>query len=342
MTRVRGSAPSAVTVTKTILMKYLQLPDNKVRILPFYLAMEEYAARTLRAEEYFFMWQVEPTVIFGRNQLIDSEVNLEYCNKHNIQYYRRKSGGGCVFADMSNIMFSYVAPSNNVTTTFSHYTHAVAEMLRGLGLNADDTSRNDVLIDGCKVSGNAFYHLPGRSIVHGTMLYDTDMAHMAGAITPSKGKLESKGVESVRQRITTLNQHISLSIDEFKDYVRRTMCDGELLLTDDDVREIEEITKEYLTPEFVLGNNPRCNMEKQARIAGVGEIVVKMELNRNVIIDMNVTGDFFLLGNIDGVIGRLKGTGFTSDAIAHALEGVEMNDIIMNLTTKQFINLLTN
>ena len=154
-------------------MKYLSLPDTTTRILPFYLAMEEYAARIMGQDDIFFMWQVRPTVIFGRNQLIDNEVNLDYCREHGIEYYRRKSGGGCVFADMSNIMFSYITRSDEVQTTFTRYTSAVAEMLRGLGLNASASDRNDVLIGNRKVSGNAFYHVPGRSIVHGTMLFDT-------------------------------------------------------------------------------------------------------------------------------------------------------------------------
>ena len=174
-------------------MKYLELPDNTVRILPFYLAMEEYAARVIGEESLLFMWQVAPTVIFGRNQLIENEVNLPYCREHSIATYRRKSGGGCVYADMSNIMFSYITRSDNVQTTFNDYTQAIAEMLRSLGLNASSGGRNDVLIDGMKVSGNAFYHLPGRSIVHGTMLYDTDMDHMTQAITQT-------GLEGREQR----------------------------------------------------------------------------------------------------------------------------------------------
>ncbi|MBQ0070145.1 MAG: lipoate--protein ligase family protein, partial [Bacteroidales bacterium] len=151
-------------------MKYLRLPNNETHILPFYLAMEEYATRIFREDDLFFMWQVNPTVIFGRNQVVQNEVNLDYCDAHGIEYYRRKSGGGCVYADMSNIMFSYITRSDNVTTTFSQYTSAVVKMLKSLGLDASDNSRNDIMVNGLKVSGNAFYLIPGYSIVHGTML----------------------------------------------------------------------------------------------------------------------------------------------------------------------------
>ena len=185
-------------------MKYVALPSEEQHILPFYLAMEEYVARRLAADEYFFMWQVEPTVIFGRNQLLDTEVDVEYCRANGIGVYRRKSGGGCVYADMDNIMFSYITPTVNVNFTFNNYMLMVEHLLQKLGVDAKTTGRNDILIEGKKVSGNAFYHLPGRSIVHGTMLYDTDIEKMLRSTTPSRTKLKSKGVESVRQHITTL------------------------------------------------------------------------------------------------------------------------------------------
>ena len=322
-------------------MKYLQLPDNATRILPFYLAMEEYAASILADDDIFFMWQPAPTVIFGRNQLIDNEVNLDYCREHDIAVYRRKSGGGCVYADRDNIMFSYITHSDNVQLTFSRYTHAVAEMLQGLGLDATDNGRNDILIDGLKVSGNAFYHLPGRSIVHGTMLYDTNMEHMLHAITPSRAKLESKGVESVKSRITTLSQHLDMSIDDFKAHVKATLCDGEMVLNDADVKQIEGIMQSYLTPEFIYGSNPRCNLTREARIEGVGEVIVKLELNHNVIQHMNVAGDFFLLGSVDDAIVKpLTGVQFDRDHVRQALADVDMAQIILNFNNEQLINLL--
>lgn len=324
-------------------MKYLSLPDTTTRILPFYLAMEEYAARIMGQDDIFFMWQVQPTVIFGRNQLIDNEVNLDYCREHGIEYYRRKSGGGCVFADMSNIMFSYITRSDNVEMTYSRYTRAVVAMLQQLGLNASDNGRNDILIDGLKVSGNAFYHLPGRSIVHGTMLYDTDMTHITHAITPSKSKLESKGVKSVASRITTICRHCDISLEDFMTHARKTLCDGEVKLTERDVVEIEQIMQTYLTPEFILGNNPRCNLVKQGRIEGVGELQVSLELNRNAITQINIAGDYFLLGDLDGgLVDKLHGVQFTRESLTEALDKVDVRQIIMNLSTNQFINFLTD
>ena len=235
-------------------MTYLTLPFEGNRRLSFYLAMEEYAARQLNdGDDLFFLWQVQPSVIFGRNQVIENEVNIGYCREHGIQFYRRKSGGGCVYADMSNVMMSYITRSDEVQTTFARYMEMVCQMLRELGLEATSTQNNDVLIDGRKVSGNAFYHIPGHSIVHGTMLFDTDMEHMLHAITPPQVKLDKHGVQSVRQRITLLKEHTDLTIDAFKHFACERLCDKERRLTEEDVRAIETLEKEYLTPLFLYG-----------------------------------------------------------------------------------------
>ena len=233
-------------------MKYVVLKDQTDRRLSFYLAMEEYVARHMGDDDdLFFMWQVKPTVIFGRNQLMESEVNVDYCRTHGIEMYRRKSGGGCVYADRSNVMLSFVSKEENVALTFKRFVNMLLLVLRRMGIEATSTTHNDVMIGDRKVSGAAFYHLPGRSIVHSTMLYDTDMEHMLHAITPSKEKLESKGIKSVRQRITLLKDHTSLSLEEFKALVRQTLCQGERLLTSEDVSGIEQLEQTYLKEEFI-------------------------------------------------------------------------------------------
>ena len=241
-------------------MTYLTLPSDDTHRLSFYLAMEEFAARQLLLDDdVFFLWQVEPTVIFGRNQVIENEVNLEYCREHGIQFYRRKSGGGCVYADQSNLMMSYITRSDEVIQTFSHYMLMLTDMLSGLGLPATSTQNNDVLIDGRKVSGNAFYHLPGYSIVHGTLLYDTDMEHMLHAITPPQVKLDKHGVQSVRQRITLLKDYTTLPLAKLKTYMRERLCDRSYQLTRTDVQAITSLELEYLNPSFIYGkaNNPQ-------------------------------------------------------------------------------------
>ena len=237
-------------------MKYISLPDEKVRRLSFYLAMEEFVARRFDEPDGFFLWQVEPSVIFGRNQVAENEVNLDYCKAHSIKVYRRKSGGGCVYADMDNLMWSFVTSEENVGFAFNRFVNMVLLVLRKLGIAATGTSHNDVMIGDRKVCGTACYHLGGRSIVHSTMLYDTNMEHMLHAITPSQEKLEKKGIQSVRQRITLLKDylkedHLPKSAEELKAFIRATLCDGESVLTQADVAEIEQLEQTYLKKEFI-------------------------------------------------------------------------------------------
>lgn len=323
-------------------MIYVNLPyDTQQRRLTFYLAMEEYVARKMKADEYFFMWQVQPTVIFGRNQLIQNEVNLEYCREHGIQTYRRKSGGGCVYADMNNIMFSYITPDDNpVNVTFSRYIDRVTEMLRKLGIDAKTSGRNDIMIDGRKVSGNAFYHIPGRSIVHGTMLYDTDMQNMVASITPSDKKLVSKGIESVRQHITLLKDYTDIGIHKFKDFVKDTLCMCHVTLSHTAIEAIEDIEREYLSPEFIYGNNPRYNISRRGRIENVGDFDISLEMKNDIIKDIDIKGDFFLIGDIDTTINAaLRNRPFTTEGIRDALPE-RLDNIIMNLRKDDFVDLI--
>ena len=339
-------------------MVYIALPDTptpqsfdlspsdggtgQCRRLSFYLAMEEWVARHIDEEDCFFMWQVNPTVIFGRNQLIENEVNVDYCRQHNIDMQRRKSGGGCVYADRSNVMFSYITKDDNVNLTFNRYINMVVLMLCKLGIDARANGRNDIMIGNRKVSGNAFYHVPGRSIVHGTMLYDTNMRNMVAAITPSDEKLISKGVKSVRQHVALLKDYTDISLEDFKKYVRYSLCDRETRLTRDDVKAIEEIEQQYRSEQFIYGKNPACAVTRKTRIEGVGELEARMELRNGKIRQINLLGDYFLVGDLDnGLLNKLKGVSLDSDELAAALPD-RLDDIVLNLKREDFISLILN
>ena len=228
-------------------MKYIVLPEelDKERPLSFYLTMEEYVAQHVDEPDAFFIWQVGPSVIYGRNQQQENEVDVAYCEQRGIRMFQRKSGGGCVYSDWGNVMLSYVTKEDNAGRAFYTFLNMIVLVLRRMGIDATTTSHNDVLVDGRKVSGTACRRLPGRCIVHGTLLYDTDMENMVRSITPSPEKLQRKGVESVRQRITLLKDYTSMGVDELKAFIRQTLCTGELMLSADDVAAIEAMDCEY-------------------------------------------------------------------------------------------------
>ena len=221
-------------------MKKVVIPDGAPNRLAFFLAVEEYLARTA-SEELFFTWQSPPTVICGRNQVIENEVNLDYCREHGITVVRRKSGGGCVYSDEGNVMLSYITPDTGVEAVFAGFLEKVADALRDLGFDAVRTEHNDILVGGRKVSGNACHALPNATIVHGTMLVDLDFSVLEKATTPSEEKLGKHGVESVRQRVVNLKSlGLALTPTELRRYFEDRFCDGELKLTAED---IEKITK---------------------------------------------------------------------------------------------------
>ena len=232
------------------------IPECGQKSLDFYLGMEEFVACNV-GEDAFFVWQTAPTVIIGRNQELDAEVNTDYCKDHDIRVYRRRSGGGCVYSDCGNIMISHISHRGEVTAVFDGYLSALTASLCALGLEAVYSERTDVLIGGRKVSGNAFQQLPGKSIVHGTLLYSTDFVMLENAIRPPVEKLLRHGVPSVRQRVGNLSDMLSpgweavasssgfKGIDALKEYLVSTFCDGEIVLGSEDILRIEEIAKQY-------------------------------------------------------------------------------------------------
>ena len=236
-------------------MKYVVLPDERIHPLSFYLSTEDYLAQNMEDDDLLMLWQVEPSVIYGRNQVVENEVNLDYCREHGIRVYQRKSGGGCVYADKDNLMLSMVTTEENVGFAFNRFVTMVLLVLRKMGIEATGTTNNDIMIGDRKLCGTACRKMPRGCIVHSTMLYDTNMEHMLNAITPGPEKLEKKGIQSVRQRITLLKDYTTLSLDEVKALIRETLCQGERrieLFTVDGLQFTDEMTGGRITAADVI------------------------------------------------------------------------------------------
>ena len=324
-------------------MKYILLPKpDTIHQLPFYFAVEEYVARHYTDDDYFMGWRVNPTVMLGRNQLIDNEVNTDYCKEHKIDIFRRKSGGGCIYADKGCIQFSYISRAVNANEAFAAYMQRMADLLKGLKIDAQLSGRNDILINGTKVSGCAFYQLSNRSVLHNSLLFNTQLDHLTNALTPAKEKLQSKGVASVRQRVTNVATYTQLDILAFMDYVRQEMCGTEVLeLTEEDMKGVAEIEKELSSDDFVYGKNPKYSLVRKHRFEGVGTLEAHIELKNNIIGSINMVGDYFLLGDIDhDFLSLLKGCEFTREAVEERLENIDLSTIIRGLKLRQFLRLL--
>ena len=185
-----------------------------------YLQKEQDLVRDVK-EPTLFTWIVPPTVIYGRHQSAEVEVNETYCREHGIAVVQRKSGGGCVYADEGNLMVSFVTPDTHSEQVFSTFLELLATALREKGLATVTTSHNDILVDGRKVSGNACYTTSTGTIVHGTLLYDVNLEALQQAITPTAAKLAKHGVASVRQRVANLKEltNAFADIHELRTYI---------------------------------------------------------------------------------------------------------------------------
>lgn len=325
-------------------MYFVELPDIGQQKLSFYLSVEEYLARHIQKDPLFFYWQVEPTVIFGRNQNMESEVNVEYCKNNGIQLFRRKSGGGCVYADLDNLMLCYVAKGNDVQLTYSNFITLILGALKRMGFDAKSTGRNDITIDGKKVSGSAFYHIPeqNRNIVHSTMLYDTNVGNMVESLTPPSEKLVAKGVESVRSRIALLKDYTHLSLEEIKAELRRMLCGEKTLrLGENDLQIIREIEQTYLDPEFFYGKGKHWSVVKKGRVEGCGELEIYMSLRGDKISSVDIGGDYFPVGDLKGeFLPALRGIRLDANALQSIMEKFPPEKYIRGLDPQSLINLI--
>ncbi len=235
-------------------MTYIQAPADKR--LVWYLAMEEYLAKQVD-EELFVTWIASPTVIFGRHQVMEAEVNVDFCRANGIAMYRRKSGGGCVYADEGNLMMSMISPNKHSDEVFQQFLDKVSGVLRDLGFAAVKSEHNDIMVEGHKVSGNACYALSTGTIVHGTMLVNVDFEALQQAITPSVEKLAKHGVKSVRQRVANLSQYAAFdsikTLYALNAHLINALCARTRELNNEEIETINIIEKTYLNPQFIKG-----------------------------------------------------------------------------------------
>ena len=235
-------------------MLHISVPTG--RRLVWYLAMEEYLAKHVK-EETFVTWVVSPTVIFGRHQVMEAEVNVDFCKANGIAMYRRKSGGGCVYADGGNLMMSLISPNTHSEVVFQSFLDSVSGVLRDSGFAAVKSEHNDIMVEGYKVSGNACYALPTGTIVHGTLLVNVDFAVLQQAITPSVEKLSKHGVQSVRQRVANLSQYAAFdrigTINACSAHLIDALCTRTRELTPEEIEAIDQMEQSYLDPQFIAG-----------------------------------------------------------------------------------------
>lgn len=330
--------------TKLFPACYIEMPTSaEGKRAAFYLAAEEYIAKNFPKDNYLFSWQVSPTVVMGRNQIAHLELDLDYCRHNGIDIIRRKSGGGSIYADEENIMLSLITGPGAVEPIFEAYAKNVAACLRQMGAPATVSGRNDILLEGGgKICGNAFYHLNDRNIVHGTMLYGTNFEAMSQALTPDKAKLQSKGVTSVKSRVSILKDVLPLSLPTLRQCLRQQLTDRCIRLTEDDVQTIKAIEADYYDPIYLFGKSQHTDTTLQGHIDGCGMITFQFSLKGTLIDNVRLKGDFFTLEDASLAFrSAWSGVEFTPTHLIAALHERHPERSIRGLTVEQLSALIT-
>ena len=321
-------------------MKYLILNTTDPA---FNLAAEQYVFDRLATQESFLMlWQNRNAIIIGKHQNTLAEINEAFVREHGIKVVRRLSGGGAVYHDLGNLNYTLIAPDDGEGLDLGRFCRPVIRALRKLGVDAEINGRNDMTVGGQKFSGNAQYRKDGRVMHHGTILFDSDMSVLAGALQVDEEKIKAKGVKSVRSRVANIRSLLKqdMTLQEFRDHLARHLLGGDGVryeLTKADLDAVEAIrAARYGTWEWNYGASPRCDVQRSARIEGVGTLRAHMQLDRGRIADIAFTGDFFSTKEPEGLSALLRGRPLTRETLAE----VDPAPYISGMTAEHLCQLL--
>jgi lipoate---protein ligase len=313
------------------------------------LAIEEYALKNLDINETYLLFYInEPSIIIGKNQNTIEEINTEYVEGNGIKVVRRLSGGGAVYHDLGNLNFSFITKDDGESFhNFRKFTEPVVAALKKLGVNAELSGRNDLEVGGRKISGNAQFSTKGRMFSHGTLMLNSEIENVVSALKVKKDKIESKGIKSVRSRVANISEFLTekVEIDEFRSLLLKNIFEGqdeipEYILTDEDWERIYQLSKErYRNWEWNYGKSPKFNLQHSHRFP-VGSIDVRLEVNKGVIENCKIYGDFFGVGEVSEIEEKLTGTRYGKNEIDKALADIDTTHYFGNVTKDEFLNLL--
>lgn len=312
------------------------------------LAFEEFVFTQMdQNESYFLLWQNDSAVIVGKHQNTIEEINQEYIEKNKIKVVRRLSGGGAVFHDLGNLNFTFIVSANGQKTfDFKIFTEPVVQALQAMGVNAEFNSRNDIAIDGKKFSGNSQYAKKGRILHHGTILFNSKLTTIQDALMVKADKIESKGIKSVRSRVTNIADYLdaSYTISDFSKALLHFMFKEnpleEIQLGDCEVEAIKKLRDDkYGTWEWNYGRSPVYNLRKE-RKCDFGLITILMQVEKGLIKNIHFYGDYFGNGDICELEKCLIGISPTKEMLHKRLEKIDPNTYIDGLDRKVLIDLI--
>ncbi|MBP5689375.1 MAG: lipoate--protein ligase, partial [Bacteroidales bacterium] len=252
-------------------MKYLR---NNSTDPHYNMSFDEFCLERFPSDDtVFYLWRNSPSVIIGRNQNAYAEVNLPYLEAHGIRLARRVTGGGAVYHDLQNLNYTIVGRSRDLERDCPGYLHLMLDALRALGVPAEFTGRNDIVVEGRKVSGYAKRVYKDRLMVHGTLMYDVDISSLTEALSVPGSKLDAAGIASVRSRVANLRDYLPQfsCVEEMQAALERILsrdyADTQVSLSSEDEAEIQEICRsKFSTWEWNYGLSPRAGFTRAAKL----------------------------------------------------------------------------
>ena len=297
------------------------------------------------SEPAMMVWQAEKCVMLGAYQVAYAEVDMDYARQAGIQIVRRSSGGGAIFTDMGTFLYTMIQPyrSEAPVRDIARETiaGAVVGALNEMGVPAVLEGRNDILVDGKKISGIAQQVRHGCLCTHGSLLYDTDLEMLADVLRVDDEKIRSKAIRSVRGRVTNIKEYVGLSTRDFGDRLKRNLMAGtgatEYVLTDDELNEIENIYREkYGNAAWTFGNSPAFSFHNSRRFPG-GKVEVYLDIVGGTVASCAVRGDFLGTAAIRELEEKLENTVFEYDALRGVLEGLMLHPYLGSVTKDELL-----
>jgi len=328
-------------------MKYLESHSNDSA---YNLAFEEYIFRNLPIddEEYVYLWINDKSVIIGKNQNAYAEINRDYVESNNVGVRRRITGGGAVYHDLGNLNFSFITKDRGEgKIDFKEYYIPIRNALLELGIPAELSGRNDLTVEGKKVIGASQSVWRGRVLSNGCILFDVQMENLAKTLNVRKEKLESKGVKSVKARVTNIKPYLKedITTEKFKELLLKEIFKlkgeepVEYKLTEDQLKEVEKIKRErFGNDDWNFGKSPAGSYANAIKF-DIGFIETNFDVVKDKLENVKILGDFFGTEDVSELEQKLEGASFTGDEVLDILKGENLEGYFGKISPEEIAKL---